>query len=80
MNYPVYFGEYPPPLQTPDGVVTEYIRLGNGIYLVRSSSNKTMLAISSPISELELTIYADHESYVVNDYSFFIEAGIAIPL
>lgn len=74
-----YFGEYPPPSETPHGIVEDFIKVRNGIYFAKAEG-KWLLGVCSPIWHSELTIPAHLFGRECEDYLFYdlVTGAIAI--
>lgn len=74
-----YFGQYPPPNETPLDIVEEFVKIGNGIYFVRSGS-EWLFGICEPIVDSELTSIGAAFGRKKKDYLFFDTVTCAIPI
>lgn len=54
-DYPDYFGAPVPPVITPSGTMTRYLTLSEGIFVEETERLQTLLAISFPIWQAELS-------------------------
>lgn len=52
--YPEYFGPIPAPLQTPQGYMTRYLTLADGIFALETASGARMIALAGVIWSTEL--------------------------
>ncbi|WP_326975319.1 hypothetical protein [Caproicibacter sp. BJN0012] len=74
-----YFGAYPPPNETPVGIVEGFIKVCNGVYFAKSDG-KWLLGISDPIEISELSIVAQQFGTEMKDYWFYDSHTSAIPV
>lgn len=74
-----YFGEYPPPNETPEGITEDFIRVRNGMYFAETGGT-WMLGICYPIWNSELTIPAHQFGRECKDYLFFDLVTSVIPI
>lgn len=74
-----YFGEYPPPNETPRGIVEYLIKVRNGIYFTKANG-RWLLGICFPIWHSELTIPAHLFGRECGDYLFYDLVTGAIPI
>jgi hypothetical protein len=79
VDLPKYFGQYSPPNVTPLDIVEEFIRIGNGIYFVRSE-DEWLFGICEPIADSELTSIGAAFGRKKMDYLFFDTVTCAIPI
>lgn len=74
-----YFGEYPPPNETPCGIVEDIIKIRNGMYFSKADG-QWLLGICFPIWHSELTIPAHMFGRECGDYLFYDLITGAIPI
>ncbi len=74
-----YFGEYPPPNETPCGIVEDFVKIRNGMYFAKASG-QWLLGICFPIWHSELTIPAHMFGRECGDYLFYDLVTGAIPI
>lgn len=74
-----YFGESPPPNETPSGIVEDFIKVRNGIYFAKANG-QWLLGICFPIWNSELTIPAHMFGHEYGDYLFYDLITGAIPI
>ena len=53
-DYPEYFGQIPAPIVTPQGYMTRYLTLANGIFALETDTGARLIAIAGIIWSLEL--------------------------
>lgn len=74
-----YFGEYPPPNETPGGIVEDFTKIRNGVYFTKAGG-EWLLGICFPIWHSELTIPAHQFGRECGDYLFYDPVTAAIPI
>ena len=74
-NYPEYFGAIPAPIQTPQGYMTRYITLANGIFALETDTGSHLIAIAGVIWSLELYDTTKQLGMIVQN-----PAGVEIPV
>lgn len=74
-----YFGAYPPPNETPLGIVEDFIYVDNGIYFAKCKG-EWLLSICEPIADSELTIIGAAFGQKKKDYTFYDTVTCAIPI
>lgn len=79
VDYPEYFGECPPPSETPFGIVESFMRVANGLYIVRANGT-SFLAINEVLAESKLTFVAQYFAERKKEYLFFDEYSSAVAL
>ena len=68
-NYPEYFGTIPTPIQTPQGYMTRYITLANGIFAIETNTGARFIAIAGVIWSLELYDTTKQLGMIVQNHS-----------
>lgn len=74
-----YFGNYPPPNETPLGIVDDFIVIRNGMYFVKTKE-QWLFAICGIITDSELTTMAQSVGTQKKDYDFYDLITAAIPI
>ncbi len=62
---PGYFGDYPAPLMTPQGLTMKYFTLLSGVFLIETDELKKILAVCYPIWSSELSDYTKSQGELV---------------
>ena len=74
-----YFGQYPPPNETPLAIVEDFIRVGNGIYFAKGGG-EWFFCVCEPIADCELSIICAAFGRKKRGYLFFDTVTCAIPI
>lgn len=74
-----YFGQYPPPNETPLDIAEDFIKIGNGLYFAKSGG-EWLFGVCEPIADSELTTIGAAFGRKKKDYLFYDMVTCAIPI
>lgn len=82
--YPEYFGALPAPMHTPWGYMVRHYELASGVFWLETDQCKELLAVASPVWEVDLTETARKLGKMVGrdkmGYLFFPKRASCVPL